>query len=62
LSVKNFREPKNHLELGRNLVVDWNAIVLTKLDLMSPTVGANCHGFMTRIKRGVLMEAMNNGT
>jgi hypothetical protein len=45
--VKNSREPRNHLESGRNLVVDWNAIILTKLDLMSPMVGANCHGFMT---------------
>jgi hypothetical protein len=49
LSVKNSREPRNHLELGRNFVVDWNAIVFTMLDHMSPTVGANCRGFMTRI-------------
>jgi hypothetical protein len=47
LSVKNSRESRNHLELGRNLVVDWNAVVLTKLDLMGPTVTANCRGFMT---------------
>jgi hypothetical protein len=29
------------------LVVAWNAIALTKLDLVSPTVGANSHGFTT---------------
>jgi hypothetical protein len=45
LSIKNSSEPRNHLELGRNLVVNGNAIALMKLDLMSPTVGANCHGF-----------------
>jgi hypothetical protein len=47
LSVKNSREPKNHLEPGRNLVVDWNVIALMKLDLVSPMVGTNYHGFMT---------------
>jgi hypothetical protein len=47
LSVINLRDPRNHLESGRNLVVDWNAIALTKLDLVSPTVGANYHGFTT---------------
>jgi hypothetical protein len=51
LSVKNSRESRNHLEPGRNLVVDWNIIVLTKLDLVSPTVGTNCRGFATRFER-----------
>jgi hypothetical protein len=53
LSVKNTREPINHLVPGRNMVVDLNAIVLTKLDLVSPTVRANYHGFMIGFKRGV---------
>jgi hypothetical protein len=44
--VKNSREPRNHLEPGRNLVVDWNVVVLTKIDLVSPTVGTNYRGFM----------------
>jgi hypothetical protein len=52
LLVKNSREPRNQLEPGNNLVVDRNTIVLTKLDLVSPTVGANYHGFMTRFERG----------
>jgi hypothetical protein len=63
LLVKNSREPRNPLQPGRNLVADWNAIVLMKLDLVSPMVGTNCHGFMTGFERGgLLTEAMNNGT
>jgi hypothetical protein len=50
MSVKNSREPRNHLEPRRNLVVDWNAVVLTKLDLVGPMVGANYRGFMTRFE------------
>jgi hypothetical protein len=32
-----------------------------KLDLVSPMVVANYHGFTTRFERGVLTEAKNNG-
>jgi hypothetical protein len=41
LSVINSRDARNYLEPGRNLVVDCNAIALTKLDVVSPTVGVN---------------------
>jgi hypothetical protein len=33
-----------------------------KLDLMSPTVGANCRGLCLDLRVGVLMDAENNGT
>jgi hypothetical protein len=45
--VINSRDPTNHLKPGTNFVVDRNAIALTKHDLVSPTVGAMCHGFTT---------------
>jgi hypothetical protein len=48
----NSIEPRNHLEPERNLVLDSNANVLTKLDLVSPTVGANYSGFMNGFERG----------
>jgi hypothetical protein len=37
LSAMKRRDPRTHLESGRNFVVDWNAIDLTYLDLVSPT-------------------------
>jgi hypothetical protein len=42
LLVMKRRDRINHLEPGRNLVVDSNVIALMKLDLVSPTMGANC--------------------
>jgi hypothetical protein len=44
ISAMKRRDPKMHLEMGENLFEDWNAIDLTLLNLVSPTVGANCHG------------------
>jgi hypothetical protein len=56
------RDPITHLEPGRNLVVDWNAIALTKLDLVSPTVDVNCHDFLLDLRVGVVTDVENNGT
>jgi hypothetical protein len=41
LLVMKRRDRRNHLEPGSNLVVDSNVIALMKLDLVSPTMGAN---------------------
>jgi hypothetical protein len=44
LSAIKSRDPKTNLESGRNLSVDLNDIDLTYINLVSPTVGANCCG------------------
>jgi hypothetical protein len=54
LSVMNWRDPRDHLEPGRNLVVDWYVIALTKLDLVSPTVGTNCRGLWLDSRVGIV--------
>jgi hypothetical protein len=33
-----------------------------KLDLVSPTVGTNCHGLGLGLRVGVLTDVKNNGT
>jgi hypothetical protein len=33
-----------------------------KLDLVSPTMGANCRGLCLDLRVGVLTDVMNNGT
>jgi hypothetical protein len=44
LLVMKSRDPRTHLDPGRNLLEDWNTIDLTQLNLVSSTVGANYHG------------------
>jgi hypothetical protein len=61
LSIKNSREPRNHMEPGRNLAVDCNAIVHTKLDLVGPTMATNYRGIVTGFESGGAHGVMNNG-
>jgi hypothetical protein len=58
----NWRDPRNHIEPGKNLVVDLYVIALTKLDLVSLTMGTNYHGLWLDLRVDVLMNVVNNGT
>jgi hypothetical protein len=44
LSAMKSKDPKTNLEHGKNLVANSNIIDLTQMNLVSPTVGTNCHG------------------